>query len=180
MNKLLITGFVLTALVVACAPKEKNTESKAETHTQTETTMETEKSVSESESMETKSAAEEPTSDAEVQPMMHKVMFKSPANGAEVKSPLKVEMGVEGMDVKAAGEVVENTGHHHLIIDGEPIPAGQTVPADETHMHFGKGQTEVEISLIPGKHTLTLQFADGAHASYGPDMSSTVEITVVE
>ena len=64
--------------------------------------------------------------------------------------------------------MLEGTGHHHLIVDGKAVPKGSVVPADATHMHFGKGQTETTLKLPPGKHTLTLQFADGAHQSYGP------------
>ena len=52
------------------------------------------------------------------------------------------------------------------------------MPTDDTHIHFGKGQTETELKLAPGKHTLTMQFADGAHRSYGPDLSSTISVTV--
>ena len=109
-----------------------------------------------------------------------KVFFIEPKNKAKVSSRLKVKMGVEGMKVKAAGEEPDSisSGHHHLLIDSEPIAAGQTVPNDATHLHFGKGQSETEISLTPGAHTLTLQFADGAHRSYGPTMSETIHIQV--
>ena len=41
------------------------------------------------------------------------------------------------------------------------------MPADEKNIYFGKGQTNFEITLEPGEHTLTLQFADGFHQSYG-------------
>jgi len=37
------------------------------------------------------------------------------------------------------------------------------VPFDDTHLHFGKGQTEASIVLAPGKHKLTLQFANALH-----------------
>ena len=107
-----------------------------------------------------------------------RVMFVSPADGATVTSPLKVEMGVEGATVQPAGEVKDGTGHHHIIIDGEGVPLGTAVPADDTHIHFGKGQTETELTLTPGEHTLTLQFADGIHRSYGPALSTTIKVTV--
>lgn len=107
-----------------------------------------------------------------------RVSFVTPIDGSEVGSPIKVEFQVEGMEVKPAGDMTENSGHHHLIIDGDPVEAGVVVPADEKHVHFGKGQTETEVTLEPGKHTLTMQFADFAHRSYGPRMSSTVTITV--
>ena len=110
------------------------------------------------------------------------VFFVSPKNLSTVKTDakgmIKVHFGVKGMDVKPAGQTAQNTGHHHLIIDGAAIPEGQVVPADATHLHFGKGQTETELHLTPGKHTLTLQFANGAHISYGEAMSSTISITV--
>jgi 3-oxoacyl-ACP reductase-like protein len=106
------------------------------------------------------------------------VSFGNLKDGDTVKSPVKVVMVVEGMEVKPAGEDVPNSGHHHIIIDGEPVPKGQPVPADDTHIHFGKGQTETELTLEPGEHTLTLQFANYAHQSYGPDLSNTIKVTV--
>jgi hypothetical protein len=62
----------------------------------------------------------------------------------------------------------------------EAMPEGQAIPADDMHLHFGKGQTETEVTLKPGEHKLTLQFADGAHRSYGPKMSKTIKITVTQ
>ena len=106
------------------------------------------------------------------------VSFIQPMDGAVVGRQVKVVMGVRGMRVEPAGEVRPDRGHHHLIIDGGPIAAGKAVPKDERHRHFGKGQTQAVIELSPGPHTLTLQFADGHHRSYGPTMSQTIHITV--
>jgi hypothetical protein len=106
------------------------------------------------------------------------VFFVEPKDGATVTSPFKVKFGVAGMDVKPAGEQVTGTGHHHLLINHESIAAGQGIPADDTHIHFGKGQTETEVKLAPGTYKLTMQFADGAHLSYGKDMSTTIKVTV--
>lgn len=107
-----------------------------------------------------------------------KVMFVSPADGDKVKSPLKVVMGVEGMTIQPAGDLKAGTGHHHLIIDSDPVAFGTAVPADETHIHFGKGETEAEVELEPGEHKLMLQLADGVHRSYGEQMSATITVTV--
>ena len=93
-------------------------------------------------------------------------------------SPLKIEMGVKGMSVGKAGDLKSGEGHHHIIVDGEAVKEGEVVLKDEAHLHYGNAQTEAELSLAPGPHTLTLQFADGAHRSYGPSMSSTVHVTV--
>jgi hypothetical protein len=106
------------------------------------------------------------------------VYFVEPLDGAVVTSPVKVVFGIDGMTVEPAGEVVAGTGHHHLIIDGDPITAGAPVPADATHVHFGKAQTETTVELPPGEHVLTMQFADGAHLSYGGQWTATVKVTV--
>lgn len=108
----------------------------------------------------------------------NRVSFVEPANGATVASPVKVKMSVEGMTVEPAGKLVPGTGHFHLIIDQAPVPEGTVVPADDAHKHYGKGQTEAELVLKPGKHKLVLQFADGEHRSYGESMVETIEITV--
>jgi hypothetical protein len=106
------------------------------------------------------------------------VHFIAPVDGATVTQEFAVKMGAEGIKVQPAGALMDGTGHHHLIVDGKPIAAGVAVPADATHLHFGKGQTETTLKLAPGQHTLTLQFADGLHQSYGPDMSQTITVTV--
>ncbi|MDX8382886.1 MAG: DUF4399 domain-containing protein [Ghiorsea sp.] len=104
--------------------------------------------------------------------------FISPQDGATVDQSFTIEMGIKGLTVHKAGQLIEGTGHHHLIIDGKAIGEEQTVPKDATHLHFGKGQTQTTITLKPGKHTLTLQFADGHHQSYGKIMSRNIEVHV--
>lgn len=107
-----------------------------------------------------------------------KVFFANLEDGATVTSPVKIEFGVEGMEVEPAGELNEGKGHHHIIIDGSALEAGTVVPADDKNIHYGKGQTETEIELAAGEHTLTMQFADGYHQSYGPQMSATITVVV--
>ncbi len=106
------------------------------------------------------------------------VYFVNIKDGEKVHSPLFVEMGVKGMEVEPAGKIDEGKGHHHIIIDDSYVEKGQMVPKDETHLHFGKGQTSDTLILSPGKHTLTLQFANGLHQSYGKDWSKTITVEV--
>lgn len=107
-----------------------------------------------------------------------RVFFIGLKDGAKVKSPLKIKFGVKGMKVEKAGAPIPGSGHHHLIIDGGPTPKGTVVPKDDKHLHFGDGQTETTIKLDKGRHTLTMQFADGAHSSYGEELSDTIVIEV--
>lgn len=106
------------------------------------------------------------------------VMLLEPANGATVSSPFKVRFGIKGMTVAEAGEILPNSGHHHLLINQAPIAKGESVPFSEQHLHFGKGQTDTEVKLAPGTYRLTAQFANGAHQSYGAVMSNTITVTV--
>lgn len=111
----------------------------------------------------------------EVQPS---VEFLEPVNGATVSEKFKVRMKVVGYKIAPLGEMEKGKGHHHIVINGGPVEEGKVVPMDPQHIHFGKGQTETELTLPPGKHKLTLQFGDGAHRSYGPKLSQTIEVKV--
>jgi len=101
-----------------------------------------------------------------------KVYIISPKDGATVHGTFTVRFGLSGMGVAPAGTVAENTGHHHLLIDA-PLPAiDQPLPKDDTHLHFGKGQTETVLTLKPGKHTLQLVLADANHVPHDPPVVS--------
>jgi hypothetical protein len=106
------------------------------------------------------------------------VSFLEPADGATVTSPFKVKFAVKGMEVRPAGDMASNTGHHHLLINADNVKAGDVVPTDEKHLHFGKGQTEAEVKLPPGNYVLTMQFANGAHQSYGTPLAKSIKVTV--
>ncbi len=104
-----------------------------------------------------------------------KVFFVEPKDGAEVSNPVKVVMGVKGIDIAPAGTLTPHTGHHHILIDTD-VPKGEKalspLPADDNVKHFGKGQTEATLSLAPGKHTLQLVVGDGNHIPYDPALAS--------
>jgi len=108
--------------------------------------------------------------------------FVSPANGATVTSPVTVRFGLRGMGVAPAGVTNPNTGHHHLLIDVATLPPDNLpIPNDANHRHFGLGQTEVELTLTPGQHTLQLVLGDSLHILYQPPVSSEkITITVTQ
>jgi Domain of unknown function (DUF4399) len=108
------------------------------------------------------------------------VFFVGIADGAVVRSPVNVKFGVSGLTVKPALEDIENknAGHHHLLVNLDSLPEGQAIPFTDQHIHFGKGQTEADVILPPGRYKLTMQFANGAHVSYGKRLSQTITITV--
>ena len=108
------------------------------------------------------------------------VYIISPKDGDTVSNPFKVQFGLSGMGVAPAGVDKPNTGHHHLLIDvNEPLDPNEPIPQDKVHLQFGAGQTESDIELPPGKHTLQLVLGDWSHIPFNPPiMSAVITITV--
>jgi len=107
-----------------------------------------------------------------------RIFFANLEDGATVTSPVFVEFGAEGIEVEPAGAVKEGFGHHHVLINEEIIPTGGVVPANDTNIHYGGGQTGDTLDLPSGTHTLVLQFADGLHRSYGEALAAKISVTV--
>ena len=108
------------------------------------------------------------------------VYLIEPADGATVTGSFTVKFGLSGMGVAPAGVNVANTGHHHLLIDTTELPdTTQPLPANEHVKHFGKGQTETELTLSPGEHTLQLLLGNYLHIPHDkPVLSEKITITV--
>ncbi len=100
------------------------------------------------------------------------VYFISPNNEESLNGKVHVKFGLKNFGVAPAGIQIQNTGHHHLIIDAELPPFNMPIPADKNHVHFGKGQTEVELELSKGEHTLQLLMGDFRHIPHDPPIYS--------
>lgn len=122
-----------------------------------------------------------------------KVSILSPQDSYVSNSKnIKVVFGSENIEINPAGssKVPDNkcfvSGHHHLLVDGEALPS-LFIPFDETHMHFGAGQTEAIIDLEPGMHTLQLMLGSSTHGvqvpfggmDIGPIVSEKITIEVI-
>ena len=113
-----------------------------------------------------------------------RVFFVSPKDGETVKSPVNVEFGSEMLTIAAvpAGEVTEvrpNTGHYHLGVDADCLPAGTVIPKADPWIHFGTGSNKIEQQLAPGTHKLSVQAGDDKHATTA-GLCETITITVTE
>ena len=91
--------------------------------------------------------------------------------------PFRVWFGLRHMGVAPAGVDTPNTGHHHLLINTPVPPLDEPIPADDNHLHFGRGQTQTELTLPRGEHTLQLLMGDHAHVPHNPPVMSK-QITV--
>ena len=93
-------------------------------------------------------------------------------DGATIGPTTTIHFGLHGMGVAPAGSDKANSGHHHLLIDTDLPPLDQPIPNDENHIHFGAGQTEVDLTLTPGPHTLQLLLGDKDHIPHSPPVMS--------
>lgn len=108
------------------------------------------------------------------------VFIMEPGDGAVVSSPLTVKFGITNMVVAPAGQDIQNSGHHHLLIDLDTLPdMDQPLPASEQIIHFGGGETETTIELEPGTHTLQLLLGNYLHIPHDqPVLSKKITVTV--
>ena len=111
-----------------------------------------------------------------------RVFFVEPKNNATVTSPLHMKFGSEGITIAAvpAGEVTTvrpGVAHYHVGIDQDCLAPGKNiVKGTPSWVHFGKGETEFDSQLSPGKHKLSLQVADDLHNAIA-GLCTTITVT---
>lgn len=102
-----------------------------------------------------------------------------PPDGAVVRGPFWVRMGLVNAGVAPAGVERDGTGHHHILINVPLPPLDEPIPNDRNHLHFGAGQTEARLDLPPGKHTIQLMLGDENHVPHKPPLfSKPITVTV--
>ena len=127
-------------------------------------------------------AADEHSADAARSPSAGgaSVHFANIDDGDVLPPQFTVRFGISGMGIAPAGVAIENTGHHHLLIDVDELPPlDRPLPATDNIIHFGKGQSATELELAEGQHRLQLLLADHRHIPHEPPvMSDVITITV--
>lgn len=109
------------------------------------------------------------------------VYFIDLKDGATIPPKATIHFGLRNMGVAPAGSDRRNSGHHHLLIDVDLPPLDQPIPNDFNHLHFAAGQTEAEVELPPGKHTLQLLLGDTNHIPHNPPVvSDKITVNVVD
>ena len=110
-----------------------------------------------------------------------KVYFINLKDGDKLKSPFLIQFGLSGKGIAPAGIDIDNTGHHHLLINVDEVNYSMPIPSSKQHLHFGLGQTETILSLPPGRHKLQLILGDKYHVPHDPPLvSEIVEVNVIE
>ena len=110
-----------------------------------------------------------------------KVYFINLEDGDRVESPFLIQFGLSGMGIAPAGTNRANTGHHHLLINVNEIDLSKPIPSSSSHIHFGGGQTESLIDLMPGDYSMQLVLGDMTHTPHNPPIiSQRINITVID
>ena len=108
-----------------------------------------------------------------------KVYFINLQDGDVLKSPFLIQFGLSGKGVAPAGVDIDNTGHHHLLINVDEINYSLPIPSTNQHLHFGLGQTETNLDLPPGKHKLQLVLGNKYHMPLQPLLiSKKIEVVI--
>ena len=98
-----------------------------------------------------------------------RAFFVEPKSGATVKSPVHLQFGIENYKIMAVPDGTVTTvrpgiGHFHVGVDTGCVGSGKTiVKGTPSWVHFGKGDSQIDMQLTPGKHRLSLQVADDLH-----------------
>ena len=110
-----------------------------------------------------------------------KVYFINLEDGDRLESPFLIQFGLSGMGIAPAGTDRANTGHHHLLINVNEIDLSKPIPSSSSHIHFGGGQTESLVDLMPGDYSMQLVLGDMTHTPHNPPIiSQRINITVID
>jgi hypothetical protein len=140
----------------------------------------------ESQPASTAAPAAAPAADHTAHPGGGKVFFLEPKDGASVKSPVHIVFGSDMFTIAAVppGEIAPeavrpNTGHYHLGVDTDCLPAGSVIPKANPWVHFGQGNNNIDMQLAPGPHKLVVQMGDDRHATM-TGLCEVINVTVTE
>lgn len=108
------------------------------------------------------------------------VGFANLADGDVVPPEFTVKFSISGMGIAPAGVAIDFTGHFHLLIDLAQLPPmDQPLLADRHQLDFGQGQTETELRLTEGQHSLQLLLVDHEHLPHDPPVISDLILVTV-
>jgi hypothetical protein len=121
--------------------------------------------------------AEEPASTRSPSSDGATVDFANLNDGDVIPLNFLLKFSISGMGIAPAGVDIDNTGHHHLLVDLDELPdLAQPLPATEQILHFDKGQFETGLLLPEGEYRMQLLLADHAHVPHEPPVMSEVVV----
>ena len=111
------------------------------------------------------------------------VSFVEPKNNATVSSPVHMKFASKGIEISPVPpgdpkETRPGVAHYHVGIDQGCLAPGKTiVKGTPSWIHLGKGDSEMDMQLTPGRHRLSLQLGDDLHNTV-KGLCSTITVNV--
>ncbi|CAN5901902.1 hypothetical protein BH23ACT12_BH23ACT12_04170 [soil metagenome] len=111
-------------------------------------------------------------------PQALSVNITSPQNGAQVAGNVVVlTVESEGLEITDAdGDISGEAGHYHVLIDRDPVAAGETISDDPEVIHFSEDTVAIP-GLSAGKHKFTVVLGDASESRIGRG-SAVIELEV--
>lgn len=108
------------------------------------------------------------------------VEILAPATGDTIALPFTLRVAASGLTIApASGVREEGIGHHHLLIDLDPTPDGEPIPAAPGYVHLGSGVSEFVLDSLPaGEHRIIAILAWGDHVPIEGSRRDTVRFVV--
>ena len=108
------------------------------------------------------------------------VQIVEPTSGAVIAdSNVEIVLQAGGIEIAPAAEERPGTAHHHLFVDRDLTPLGDTIPSGVSGiLHLGRGQTRFLLrEVAPGDHVVIALLADRNHVPLSPAAADTVYFT---
>lgn len=104
----------------------------------------------------------------------------APASGDTIALPFTLRLAASGLTIApASGVREEGIGHHHLLINLDPTPDGEPIPAAPGYVHLGSGVSEFVLDSLPaGEHRIIAILAWGDHVPIEGSRRDTVRFVV--
>jgi len=119
--------------------------------------------------------------EAEAEAPQGTVTILEPADGATVDGPdLRVVLEIGGMEIRPAGDMTPNSGHHHLYLDHDLTDPTEAIPAIPGQViHMGDGSSEYVFEGVePGEHRIIAVVGNHIHVPLQPWVVDTVYVTI--
>lgn len=124
-----------------------------------------------------RAAEEEPAADSAAA----RVTIVRPADGDITGPNVWVQLEAHGVRIAPAqGLPIEGEGHHHLFVDKDVTPPGDSIPKNvDGIIHLGTGASEFELKeLSSGRHRIIAVLAYGDHVPM-PDVAQDTVVVFV-
>lgn len=106
------------------------------------------------------------------------VTIVSPADRANVASPVTVSVVTANLDLSPAGETQDGEGHLHVLVDQDCVEAGLVIASETASVHLDDGSGSIVLDMEPGRHTICVQVGDGFHIAVA--VVGRISVNVIE